>query len=85
MAERLGASYKSMHDWVARYRNPEAIRKAEGSTQSEIQRLKSELQRVTKERDILKEAAISSTRQRNTFFNGLFGYFKIQSFSWSTV
>jgi transposase-like protein len=74
-----------MHDWVARYRNPEAIRKAEGSTQSEIQRLKSELQRVTKKRDILKEAAISSTRQRNTFFNDLFGYFKIQSFSWSTV
>jgi transposase len=58
VAERLGVSYKSMHDWIARYSKPEASRKTEDSALSEIQRLKAELKRVTEERDILKEAAV---------------------------
>jgi transposase len=57
VAERLGVSYKSMHDWIVRYSKPEANRKTENSALSEIQRLKAELKRVTEERDILKEAA----------------------------
>ena len=58
VAERLGVSYKSLHDWISRYNKPEASRKAEDFAQSEIQRLKAELQRVTEERDIPKEAAV---------------------------
>ncbi len=58
VAERLCVSYKSMHDWIARYSKPEVSRKAEDSALSEIQRLKAELKRVTEERDILKEAAV---------------------------
>lgn len=58
VAERLGVSYKSMHDWIARYSKPEVSRKAEDSALSETQRLKAELKRVTEERDILKEAAV---------------------------
>lgn len=58
VAERLGVSYKSMHDWVVQYSKPEASRKTEDSALSEIQRLKAELKRVAEERDILKEAAV---------------------------
>ncbi|MDE8604378.1 IS3 family transposase [Marinomonas sp. RSW2] len=54
VAERLGVSYKSMHDWIARYSKPEANRKADDSALSEIQQLKAELKRVTEERDIPK-------------------------------
>jgi len=58
VTERLGVSYKSMHDWIARYSKPEVSRKAEDSALPEIQQLKAELKRVTEERDILKEAAV---------------------------
>jgi transposase len=36
VAERLGVSYKSMHDWIARYSKSETSRKAEDSALSEI-------------------------------------------------
>ena len=58
VADRLGVSYKSLHDWVKRYDRPDSHRQAEDAQAEEIRKLKAELRRVTEERDILKEAAV---------------------------
>lgn len=58
VSERLGVSYKSIHDWVKRYSKPDTQRRADDAQSDEIRRLKAELKRVTMERDILKEAAV---------------------------
>jgi transposase len=58
VADRLGISYKSLHDWVKRYNKPTPQRQAEDAQAEEIRKLKAELRRVTEERDILKEAAV---------------------------
>ena len=58
VADRLGISYKSLHDWVKRYSKPIPQRQAEDEKAEEIRKLKAELRRVTEERDILKEAAV---------------------------
>lgn len=58
VSERLGVSYKSIHDWVKKYSKPTKQRQAEDAQTDEIRRLKAELKRVTMERDILKEAAV---------------------------
>ncbi len=58
VADRLGISYKSLHDWVKRYNKPTPQRQAEDAQAEEIRKLKTELRRVTEERDILKEAAV---------------------------
>jgi transposase len=57
VAARLGVSTYSLYQWVKRYSLPEAERAAARDQQAEIRRLKSELKRVTEERDILKKAA----------------------------
>lgn len=56
VADRLGISYKSLHDWFKRYNKPTPQRQAEDAQAEEIRKLKTELRRVTEERDILKEA-----------------------------
>ncbi len=53
VAKRIGVSSKSLYDWVKRYGDDPGKASAEAS---EIKRLKSELRRVTEERDILKKA-----------------------------
>ena len=58
VSERLGVSYKSIHDWVKKYSKPTKQRQEEDAQTDEIRRLKAELKRVTMERDILKEAAV---------------------------
>ena len=58
VAERLGVSVHSMYAWIKRYGVPEPERKATESQADEMRRLKSELKRVTEERDILKKAAV---------------------------
>ena len=58
VAERLGISYKSIHDWVKKYSKPTKQRQADEAQSDEIRRLKAELKRVTMERDILKEATV---------------------------
>lgn len=58
VAERLGISHKSLHDWVKRYSKPTPQRQEETAQAEEIRKLKAELRRVTEERDILKEAAV---------------------------
>ena len=54
---RLGVSTKSLYDWIKQYSKSESERAEEASQVREIRQLKSELMRVTEERDILKKAA----------------------------
>ena len=55
VAGRLGVSTKSLYDWVKRY-GDEPSTVPDAADQIEIKRLKTELRRVTEERDILKKA-----------------------------
>jgi transposase len=57
VAARLGISSHSLYQWIKRDSVPAADRVAAQDQQVEIRRLKSELKRVTEERDILKKAA----------------------------
>ena len=57
VATRLGVTPYSLYQWIKRYSLPEAERAVAQDQQAEIRRLKSELKRVTEERDILKKAA----------------------------
>ena len=57
VAERLGTTTKSLHDWIAKYGDNSSHHQTITSQQDEIRKLKAELRRVTEERDILKEAA----------------------------
>jgi transposase len=53
--------------------------------QSEVTKLRQELKRVKEENEILKKAAVDSTRHRNTPFNHLFRCLEFQCFSWPLV
>jgi len=57
VADRLGTTTHSLYTWLRRYgeQSPQQINKADD--QAEIARLKTELRRMTEERDILKKAA----------------------------
>ena len=57
VASRLGVTTHSMYAWVKRYGVPEHERLTSQDQTHEIRRLKSELKRVTYEREILKKAA----------------------------
>ena len=58
VSERLGVSTHSLYHWIKRY-SPDAGGQAShlANKDEEIRKLKSELRRVTEERDILKKAA----------------------------
>ena len=58
VAKRLGITTKSLYNWRARYGTNAPSYLAKKSNDAEIRKLKSELKRVTMERDILKEAAV---------------------------
>lgn len=57
VAERLGVTTKSLYDWIKRYGEYAGQYQQGRQQEAEIQRLKTELRRVTEERDILKKAA----------------------------
>jgi len=57
VSKRLGVSTKSLYDWIKQYSKPESVLQEEANLARENRRLKSELMRVTEERDILKKAA----------------------------
>lgn len=57
VAARIGVSQHSLYAWIKQYGLPESERQAAQGQTDEIRRLKSELKRVTEERDILKKAA----------------------------
>ena len=65
VSTRLGVSIDSMYAWVREQRKAPATRQVDASLAAENRRLQAELKRVTEERDILKKAAVSSTRQCN--------------------
>ena len=65
VSTRLGVSIDSLYAWVREQRKAPAMRQADASLAAENRRLQAELKRVTEERDILKKAAVSSTRQCN--------------------
>jgi transposase len=54
VTERLGVCTKSIYDWFKLYGQPEAHRDEVDAQLAENRRFKSELARVTEERDILK-------------------------------
>ena len=85
VANRLGITTKSLYGWKEKYgKGLEAYEKTRAA-QDEIRALRSELKRVTQERDILKEAAVGSTGHRNTLFHHLFRAHEFQCFSGSLV
>lgn len=55
-ADRLGVHPDSLKKWVGQYKYPQEFQQ-QLTSNDEIRRLKSELKRVTEERDILKKAA----------------------------
>lgn len=57
VAKRLGVSPYSLYQWRKTYTKPAADRAEAQNLGAENRRLKSELKRVTEERDILKKAA----------------------------
>ena len=57
VAERLGVTTHSLYAWIRKFGKPEVVQRAELDQSAQIRRLKSELRRVTEERDILKKAA----------------------------
>lgn len=63
VAARLDVSQHSLYQWIKRFSVPPAERKAVDDQQAEIRRLKSELKRVSEERDILKKAATYFAKQ----------------------
>ena len=68
VAERLGVTPKSLHDWVKKYGDIGSQHQTITDQQEEMRRLKAQLRRVTEERDILKEAAVyfASESKKNT-------------------
>jgi len=68
VAQRLGVTDKSLHDWIKRYGDQSSQHQTISAQQEELRRLKAELRRVTEERDILKEAAayFASESKRGT-------------------
>lgn len=68
VAKRLGITTKSLYNWRNRYGENAEEYEAKQSSHEELRRLKTELKRVTEERDILKEAAVffASESKKNT-------------------
>ena len=59
VADRLGIHPDSLKTWVSRYKDPQSTAEYTQlkTIHDEMKKLKSELKRVTEERDILKKAA----------------------------
>lgn len=75
----------SLYNWIKAY-GPDSEEHRQSLKQSNrIKQFEKELKRVTMERDILKEATVSSSEHRNTPFNHVRRCFKFQCFSWSFI
>jgi transposase len=62
-ADRLGVHPDSLKKWIRQYKHPQEFQQQQTSN-DEIRRLKSELKRVTEERDILKKGAAYFARNQ---------------------
>ena len=58
VAERLGVTTKSIHNWMKQFGTDSNDQQKLTALEAEIKRLKAENRRVTEERNILKEAAV---------------------------
>lgn len=56
VSQRLDVLTKTLYHWVAKFGASSPKQQNQANEQAEIARLKSELKRVTEERDILKKA-----------------------------
>ena len=56
VAQRLGVTPQSLRDWKRKFGKNDVVRRVEQDQSAEMRRLRSELRRVTEERDILKKA-----------------------------
>ncbi len=72
VAERLGVTTKSIHNWMKQFGADSNEQQKLTELEAEIKRLKAENRRVTEERNILKEAAVDSIGQRNNHMKILF-------------
>ena len=63
VAARLGISTKSLYTWKAEFSKPAQVRRDDSALSMELRRVKSELARVTEERNILKKAAAYFARE----------------------
>lgn len=63
VAGRLGVSIHSLYAWRRQQDKPTGTRQADTDQAAELRRVKSELRRVTEERDILKKAAAYFAKQ----------------------
>ena len=63
VAERLGVTPHSLYGWKAKFDKPSVVHRAELDQGAEVRRLKTEIRRLTEERDILKKAAAYFARQ----------------------
>ncbi len=63
VAARLGVSIHSLYAWRKQYGRSGPAQAAAADQADELRRLKSELRRVTEERDILKKAAAYFAKQ----------------------
>lgn len=54
---RLDVSQHSLHAWIKRYSQMPEVHAAQDSQSDELRRLRADLERVTEERDILKNIA----------------------------
>lgn len=78
VAEALGCSAQSVTHWVRRFERDQGIR-SDGLTsdeREELKKLRREVIRLKQERDLLKRAALGSTRQRNAWSSVLAGVLK---------
>ncbi len=57
VAQRLGTTTHSLYAWLKRFQEPNPQQANKSDVEAELAGLKSELRRVTEERDILKKAA----------------------------
>ena len=63
VGDRLGVSPHSLYTWIKQYGIPAEKRVQQQDQSAEVKRLQAQLKRVTEERDILKNAAVSSIDQ----------------------
>jgi transposase len=57
VAARLGMSVHGLYAWIKRCSKPQVQQLQDDDQQAELRRLRTELKRITEERDILKKTA----------------------------
>ena len=63
VAKRLDVTVDSLYAWVKKYGPDSVTHQAKTAEQTELNRLRKELKRVTEERDLLKKAAAYFAKQ----------------------